>query len=370
MPAIEDLVKGSGYVFNRRVTGIPSGSQILTANIQILTKELNGTSVLSLDITPTVSSAGQIIDDGSVSGVGAMKFELSSSNTSNLTAASYYYRMTVTSDFAGIFTLEEGTILPLFEGTDNTTALSTNASSSSRSLSARVRNLIDSYLDTIIHDFRQLRVWDEHARRSANDPSRLWLTYQNWNRSFSPQVFDAGNNAIPPSLLQIDYKEGSLTVEGDDGNQDYFVTYEMNLFPSEQLYALLNLTLMEINSTAEAGTHLTYYDSLDNAPPFWDGPLVFGAVAKAFRRLQTDGTLWKNFLIWQEGTNGQQIASEASSYYQAQFSELSKSLKRGQFLAGPGSLYQLFTSKGFGGVGPYTGRFRNMMHTQTRITIY
>jgi hypothetical protein len=74
-------------------------------------------------------------------------------------------------------------------------------------------------------------------------------------------------------------------------------------------------------------------------------------------------------LIWQDGNNGQSIAAEAASYYQSIFIEVSKSLKRGQFLAGPGQLYAMFTMKGFGGGAYYGGRWQNMLHN-TKISIY
>ncbi len=166
---------------------------------------------------------------------------------------------------------------------------------------------------------------------------------------------------INASELTIDYENGTIQVESDDGNQDYFVTYEMNLFPSDQLWALVRLSLMEINASAQLGTYLTSYENIDDAPVFWDAPLVYGAAAKAFRRLQTDGTLWKNFLIWQEGAPGQQIASEASSFYQTQYDELRQSVKMGKFLARPGLLYNSFTVKGFSGGGLYGGRFRSIL---------
>lgn len=368
---IKDLVIGSPYSILRRLVGVPLGQKLLSGTLDIRRKETDDTALITADIDENIQSTGQVTNNGALDGAATFNFILEDAVTDTLSdKLAYHYKIWLTTDYAGTFVYEEGTIEPILERTDLGSALATNAVASSHLLTERTRKLIDEYLDTIIHDFRQLRVWDEHARRDPNDPKRLWLTYQNWNSRFYPQVFDGGNNPITADKLQIDFKHGTLVVTTDDGNQDYFVTYEMNLFPADQLLALLQLTLMEINSTAEQGTHLTYYPDIDHSPPFWDGPLVYGTVAKAFRRLQTDGTLWKNFLIWQDGNNGQTIASEASSYYQAQFDDLRKSLKRGQYLAKPGLLYQFFTAKGFGGSGlPYTGRFTAMMQN-TRISVY
>jgi hypothetical protein len=325
----------------------------------------------------------------------------------------------------------------------------------------RVDNLINAYLDGILHEFRQLRVWDEHARRissggvsvsganggpwlvtfstllqktdvdileadgtlltggtvavttttpgtpttsevqtvtisgatggtftltykekttgaiaynaSAAQVKRalellptigeiksLRITYTPVNEAFYPEVWDGQNNRVPPGSVTFDFNQGSFIVDGDDGNQDYFVTYEANLFPALVLENFLTLTLMEINSSAEQGTHLTNYTTIVESPLFWDGPLVYGASAKCFMRLATDGTLWKNFLIWQEGSNGQTIAKEASQYYQAQFDDMRKSVKREKFLAHPSFSFELFRSTGLGILNPYSSKFRGL----------
>lgn len=239
------------------------------------------------------------------------------------------------------------------------TATTTSADPST-STSERVVRLVDDYLDSVLHDFRQLRVWDEHARRDGNDPTILRVTYKPVSSNFTPEVYDAQNTAIATAGVTWDYPNGEFSVTADDGDQDYFVTYEFNQFPATDLEAMLNLTLMEINSSAEPGTHLTDYETIEDAPTYWDGPLVIGTLAKCFRRLATDGSLWANFLIWQDGATGQQIAQQASQEYQTLFDDLRKSVKRTHHIAQLTSTFSYFRAIGFGGIGLYSSRFRGL----------
>jgi hypothetical protein len=363
MSKIKDLVVGSPYEIQRRVTGVPAGGELQNSNLIIKLKEetSDGDAILNIAISEVSGASGHISDNGSQSGVANLKFSLTSVNTGLLQAKkTYYYKITVFTDYAGSSTIEEGELEPLEQNSDLLTATSTSADALGLPYSPRVQKLVNVYLDSILHDFRQLRVWDERVRRSGNDPRVLQLTYGNWNWAFPPQVYDINNDPVSPSELQIDYKKGHVLVASDNGHNDYFITYEFNLFPSEQLLAFLELSLMEINSTAEPGTHLTAYETLDAAPLFWDGPLVYGAAAKAFRRMHTDGSLWRNFMIWQEGNNGSSIASEASTYYQTQFDDLRKAVKRAYYLAGPTGAYDMFRNTGFGGINPYSGKFRGL----------
>lgn len=360
---IEDLVVGSGYQLNRRVTGIPNGTNVISATLIVKDKEStsDGSALINVTITGTQTVEGNLVDNGSTSGVAVFHIDLSGTNTGTLSAGrEYYYRIDINSSFAGVFALEEGVIATKIEVTDVGFTVATTARKTPPIAGTRMGRLVDEYLDTILHEFRQLRVWDEHARRSSSDPKTFLLTYQNWNGNFQPMIVDGNNNTVQMSLVQIDYDRGSVVVSSDDGNQDYFVTYEFDLFPPEQLMALVNLTLQEINSSAEPGTHLTAYQTVDGAPLFWDGPLVLGAAAKAFKRLSTDGMLWKNFLIWQDGSTGHQIAGDSCQYYQTNFDSVRMSVKRGQFLAGPTGAYDMFRNMGFGSINPYSGKFRGL----------
>ena len=344
---IPDMVVGSLYKIQRRYQGIPVGGKLTAANF--LVKDTESTSdtdsLINISVTETNTFDGVVSDTGETTHTSVVDFIVSGLLTATLVAGrSYYYRIKVTTDYAGVITAEEGQIVPLTEITDKGTASSTNADGIGSTYSDRVKNLIDTYLDNVLHDFRQVRVWDEHARRSGDDGKTLMLTYQNWNSAFVPQVFDGNNNQVVSSKVKVDYRKGLVTVDDDTGYNDYFITYEFDLFPPKDLLAFLNISLQEINATAEQNTHLNNYTSIDGTPQFWDAPLVYGASAKAFKRLSTDGIFWKNFLIPQDGVAGQQLAADACEYYTAQFDDLRHSVKRGKYLATPSSSYSLSLS--------------------------
>lgn len=254
---------------------------------------------------------------------------------------------------------ENGTFqASLSTDTELTVALATHAQAIE--VSPRVDTILNKYLDTIIHDFRQIRVWDEHARRSAGDPFLLRLSYRHLNLAFYPEVFDGQNNPVPPKQYAINFIEGNLRIAGDLGFTDYFVTYEFNLFPAEELQALLNLTLQEVNVAGEAGDYLTSYSTVEETPLYWDAPLTLGTAAKAFKRLATDSLLWANYLIWADPNNGPQLAQEASQYYQELFSTSAARTKKAHYIALPTAAFTAFESTGFGNFGILAGKFREL----------
>jgi hypothetical protein len=368
MSDLLDLTIGQTYRINRRFSGIPDNSTVSDATLIVRQKEQDTVNIFQKTITTVESGDGYISDDGA-NGILVLYFDLSASETGNLSnKRPFYYKITYNETYNQDAVLDEGLIYPVSEITDRGKALSTNADGSRGVYSARVSKLIDEYLDTIIHDFRQLRVWDEHARRTSPDTKKLVLTYQNWNTAFEPEVFNGNNESIKSSLLQVDYENGYLIVENDDGNQDYFITYETNLFPANQLKSFLDLTLMEINSSAQQGTYLTNYPTIDATPENWDAALVFGAASKVFKRLQSDGTLWKNFLIWQDGQGGQALAGDSADYYNNQFNDIKQSLKMGKFISKPGSLYNAFLNKGF--LGAFSANARWRSYQVSRASLY
>jgi hypothetical protein len=236
--------------------------------------------------------------------------------------------------------------------------------------SIRADRLIDEQIDPFLSEFRELLVWDEHGRRSANDPLLLNFTYHPWNEAFSPEVFDQNNTAVDPSDVTVDYEEGTISVDGDPGNFDYFVTYQMNLFPAEMLYGLMQLTLAEINASAsDPSSFVTSFSDIDSAPLYFEGPLVVGTLAKAFKKLALDGMLWKNFLIWQNGDAAQQLASAASSEFSSLYAELRIGSKRGKYIARPTEIYDVFRSTGFGGINSFAGKWRGFQVNKIGVTV-
>jgi len=230
--------------------------------------------------------------------------------------------------------------------------------------SSRTDKLIDDYLDGILEEFRQLQVWDEQARRTTTDPMTLAITYRPINTGFTPEIYDGQNRIVPPLNTTVSLADGTFSVSTDDGQQDYFVTYRFNYFPADLLQQFLKVSLLEINATATAATYVTSYDSIDAAPAYFDGPLVVGALAKAYQRLATDSMIWKNFLIWQDGNRAQEIAGQAAQYYNGLYTELRTGAKFGKFIAKPSEYYALFRVSGFGGINQYSGKFRGLQLNQ------
>lgn len=224
--------------------------------------------------------------------------------------------------------------------------------------STRANTLIDNYLDGILSEFRAIRVWDERSRRTTEDPLLHRLTYRNLLPSSPVEVYDQNNNRVPPADV-TGYSDGTFTVSTDDGNRVYFATYDFNYFPSELLKQFLDITMAELNASADQQTYVTSY-TLDSAPAYYDGPLIAGTLAKAYRKLVNDSMLWKNYMIYQNGDTMQQQMAAASQEAQGMFMELRLGAKRVKFLAKPGHLYEMFRNTGFGGVNAFSGKWRGL----------
>jgi len=333
-----------------------AGSAIISTADEIITL-ITGDVDASALVIPTNVGLGT----GVVTAIAATNLTGGNGGTSDLTpGTTFHYTIVVTLSASGDLTIETGTIISV-DSDDSTprTAASTRARAATFS-SDRVNTLINEFLDVHLHDFRQLKVWDEHARRSGPDPLILQLTYRNWNNT-NPEVFDAQNDRISCDKITVDPENGTVRISGDTGSEDYFVTYEFDLFPPKDLEIMLRLKLQELNVAGAAeGGHLTAFKIIDEAPTFWDGPLAVGTIAEAFKRLSTDSGLWKNYLIWQDGTKGQQIASDAAEWWWQWFIKLSLGLKQGHFIAQPTTSFELFRSIGFGFFATSGSKFREL----------
>ncbi len=241
-----------------------------------------------------------------------------------------------------------GGLMPVVSGADP-----------SETSSDRANRIIDDMVDGPLSEYRALRVWDEHARRTAEDPLLFRLTYRPFNTSFPLEVFDQHNNRVSPLNVTSYGSEGTFSISTDDGNKDFFATYEFNYFPSELLLQFLQLSMAELNASADTSAYVTNY-TLESAPDYFDGPLAVGTLAKAFRKLSTDTMLWKNFLIWPNGDVAQQVAAATAQEYLAMFMELRLGAKRGKFIARPSQAYEAFRNTGFGGINAFTGKWRGL----------
>lgn len=243
----------------------------------------------------------------------------------------------------------------------------------------RAQLIIDGFLDAILGDFRQLMVHDEHARRNANDPTRLRLTYEYLNHFTVPEIFDGQNNRIDFSEVAFDFRNGMFSVASDDGNQDYFCTYTFNFFPEPILRMYMQQTVLNINfvGVGAGGGYLTNYTSLDQVPASWDGLIALGAAAMAWKRLATNGVIWRNWLIFDGdvgdgiqapgGAAAQQAANDAATYYQGLFDQYAAATKFDRFVIPPTEMWYIFATTGFGSYGPmgtqnqiWEGKFRGL----------
>lgn len=227
---------------------------------------------------------------------------------------------------------------------------------------ARTDRLVNAYLDTILHDFRQVRVWEEHAKRTGDDLLTLSLTYKPINElATTNEIWRFDNTRVLDTDVTWDHNNSSFTVSGDDGNQDYFATYTFTFFSNAELINLLNLTVQEVNLASDAGLHVTTYESIEDTPTYWDAPIVFGAAAKAFRRLQTETAFWHNRLIWADGTEGPNLAVASADYYQSLFDKAAVNTKRIRYLAAATDAWLIFRNVGFGFFNPNSPKFRGMV---------
>lgn len=358
---IRDFSLGDVISIYRRFQGDYQSNTATAAKLTIYNINDRSNPLLVSNINNTVAANGVIVDDGGNSPfVIQLKFILDAAATNQLVAHKLLQYDIVVTCTNGDVTLEVGNVyaLPAFSNLFSTAKV-TNASSSIYS-SARVAALIDGMLDSLLGDFRQLKVWDEHARRIGTDPANLKLTYENLNPAVDVEVFDGGNNTIPEQRIHMDFQNGMFYIENDDGTQDYFVTYSFNMFPETDLIQFLNLALGQVNASAEPGTFLTTYSQIEETPGYWDAALATGAAALAFKRLVTNGLLWRNYLIFQNGDTALQYANEAASYYSTMFDSMRLSLKRGQFIAKPTVYYDMFRNSGFGFLNPNSEKFRGL----------
>lgn len=233
----------------------------------------------------------------------------------------------------------------------------------------RAALIIDGFLDAILGDYRQLKVWDEHARRKANNPLLLQLTYEYINHFTTPEIYNGKNQEIDPSLVNFDFRNGMFSVANDDGNQDYFVTYTFNFFPEPILRMYMQQTVLIMNfvGAGAGGGYITNYTSLEQTPASWDGLIALGAAALAWKRLATNGVLWRNFLIFDgdvgeggssgggiQSPGGQaalQAAGDAATYYQGLFDSYAAATKYDRFVIPPTEAWEVFATTGFGSYG-------------------
>ncbi len=68
--------------------------------------------------------------------------------------------------------------------------------------------------------------------------------------------------------------------------------------------------------------------------------------------------------IFQDGNQGQQVASEAATYYSGLFDSVRLSVKRGHFLAKPTIYYMMFRNSGFGFLNAAGGKWRGLQNNQ------
>jgi hypothetical protein len=230
-------------------------------------------------------------------------------------------------------------------------------------VNGRAALIIDGFLDAILGDYRQLKVWDEHARRTANDPFKLRLIYEYLNTFTTPEIYDGYNNAINPDEVTFDFRNGVFSVASDDGNQDYFCTYTFNFFPEPILRMYMQQTVLNMNfiGAGAGGGYITNYQNLEQTPPAWDGLIALGSAALAWKRLATNISLWRNWLIFEGdvgegvqspgGAAAQQAANDAATYYQSMFDSYAAATKFDRFVIGPTQTWQVFATTGFGSFG-------------------
>jgi len=243
----------------------------------------------------------------------------------------------------------------------------------------RASLIIDGFLDAILGDYRQLKVWDEHARRKANDPFQLQLTYEYLNHFTTPEIYDGQNMPVDFSQVSFDFRNGLFSVAGDDGTQDYFCTYTFNFFPEPilRMYMQQVVLIMNFIGAGAGGGYITNYTTLEETPATWDGLIALGAASLAWKRLATNGVLWRNWLIFEGdvgegvtapgGAAAQQAANDAASFYQGMFDSYAAATKFDRYVIPPTQYWEIFATTGFGSYGilgtqnqVWSSRFRGL----------
>jgi len=359
MKQILDLVVGSQYSIKFNYPEIAPEKPITQAVFAVYLPTDVVTPLFSVAITTTASAVGQITENGGSFFVGRGEFKVSEANTTLLEANKqflYTLQMTLGADSPQI--IEKGFLVPLASKADYAEAFHSSAGGALKNINSRYVRLIDNYLDSVLGTFRELQVWDEHVRRDGNDPKRLVSTWEKWNHRHRPEIFDGQNNAVPFYKLNFDYEKGTFAVEGDSGYSDYFATYRFNYFPAKLLQSYIDLTLQELNVSSISGRRVVY-DSIDSTPEWYDAPLVFGVLAKAYKKLQLDSTLWRNSLIWKDIASGSTVAGEMASYYSTRLDAAMESLNLDNSIAAPTTAFQIFRYVGFAPYGAAAGGSRS-----------
>lgn len=219
--------------------------------------------------------------------------------------------------------------------------------------------LIDGPIDAVLSEFRELQVWDEHARR-LQTPKLFRVTYRPINQLGFLEINSGQNERLDPADYTVGYSTGEVTITPDTGAEDYFITYAMNLFPANDLYQLMNLTLQEINAFVPEGSkQITKYSSIDTLPSIYYPALVYGTLAKCFSKLGYNSGLWKNRLIWADGQAGADLANNYAGSYRDLFTQSASGPKKQAYLALPTTNYTIFEMQGMGNfVATGSSKFR------------
>jgi len=206
-------------------------------------------------------------------------------------------------------------------------------------------------------------LWDVDAVANASRLLDRPLVRPDSDSLFVPD--DTELIAISFDQVDFDFRNGNFAVLGDDGNQDYFCTYTFNFFPEPILRMFMEQTVLEINfvGAGAGGGYLTYYTTLEETPKTWDGLIALGAAAKAWKRLATNGVIWRNWLIFSGdvgegveapgGAAAQAAANDASQYYQQMFDSYAAATKFDKYVALPTEYFEIFATTGFGMFGPF-----------------
>jgi hypothetical protein len=417
---IRDFVPGNALQIHRKGVNPGKPNPIVSAILQVISSD--GHTLLNRRVEPLKSRGATVPDEGLILNTGMIepfvvdfKFNLFANETHLLSGSPHYViRLnTSTKDYnieTGLFVsnsppvhveLLDAPVLsppppplspppplppsPIPGDSDyySPKSYSTYADSC-QTVSGRAMLIIDGFLDAILGDYRQLYVHDEHARRMANDPTKLRLTYEYLNKFTTPEIFDGGNNPISFDLVDFDFRDGFFSVLSDDGAQDYFVTYTFNFFPETILRMYMQQTVLEMNfvGAGAGGGYITHYTSLEQTPPEWDGLIALGVAAKAWKRLATNGVLWRNWLIFDGdvgdgivppgGQAAMQAANDAAQFYQQMYDSYASATKFDKYIAFPTEIFEVFATTGWGRFGPFGtqnqfwgGKFRGLTINKT-----
>jgi hypothetical protein len=120
---LRGFVAGDDFDVERTITGIPAGRTLTKAwlTVKRLAADVDGSALLQLVITSSLTSAGQITDTGA-DGTGTVVFQVSAAQSAALGfALTYQYDIQLKFDNAEIATLERGS-LQLEQGVTDATS--------------------------------------------------------------------------------------------------------------------------------------------------------------------------------------------------------------------------------------------------------